>query len=581
MSATLARRLRRRPACPAATKRRRQPTPAVAAAARDDAADAAAIQPHENENAYAVVGAGLAGLAAAYHLADLAPPGSRVVVYDAGGIGAGGSGAAAGLLHPVSPRGRPLWGADRAMEAAARALAAAETAAEAADDAAGGGGGGTLAWRTGMLKPAADAKQARDYGRAGAREGDEGRRQQGGGGGGGAGCWLGGAPPRALLTAEEARALLPGVAARNWVEEEEEEGIETEDDDEAASLSPEDAARRERQRQRAARRRRQQGQGGGKDASQNQPSPLASALHIPSGITLHPRLYMCALWRACQDLCRAKGGSAELRREPVPSVGALLRQRRWRGVVVAAGAAVGALPEAREAGLAEALELVRGYSLDVVERGGENGEEEEEDGDNHNGRGSPSYPPGAPSLLGKPYLASRGGRALVVGAAAAPDALARPTPEEALRLCCAGRGGEGDDDDEGVGGDKDEDASAAAAAERELLEGAARAWPPFSGGRWRVARVRSGVRAVPPRSPEGALPLVGRLFGVGGAAAAGGEEDEEDVVEVWVVAGLGARGLVYHAWLGQLAARGVVERSEAHVPPELLRWRRRRRGDEE
>ena len=41
-------------------------------------------------------------------LQKLAPPGSSVVVdvYDAVGIGAGGSGAAAGLLHPFTPRGK-------------------------------------------------------------------------------------------------------------------------------------------------------------------------------------------------------------------------------------------------------------------------------------------------------------------------------------------------------------------------------------------------------------------------------------------------------------------------------------------
>jgi hypothetical protein len=43
---------------------------------------------------------------------------------------------------------------------------------------------------------------------------------------------------------------------------------------------------------------------------------------------------------------------------------------------------------------------------------------------------------------------------------------------------------------------------------------------------------------------------------------------------VWLLVGLGARGLVYHAWLGRLAARAVVEGSEAHLPPELLAWRR-------
>ena len=44
------------------------------------------------------------------------------------------------------------------------------------------------------------------------------------------------------------------------------------------------------------------------------------------------------------------------------------------------------------------------------------------------------------------------------------------------------------------------------------------------------------------------------------------------VPPVWLCVGLGARGLVYHAWLGQLVARGILECTEEHVPPELLGW---------
>lgn len=44
-------------------------------------------------------------------------------------------------------------------------------------------------------------------------------------------------------------------------------------------------------------------------------------------------------------------------------------------------------------------------------------------------------------------------------------------------------------------------------------------------------------------------------------------------VPVWLLVGLGARGLVYHAWLGQLMAAAVLSGSEKHLPPELLAWR--------
>jgi len=39
------------------------------------------------------------------------------------------------------------------------------------------------------------------------------------------------------------------------------------------------------------------------------------------------------------------------------------------------------------------------------------------------------------------------------------------------------------------------------------------------------------------------------------------------------VGGLGARGLVYHAWLGKLVAQAVVEGSDACLPTQLRRWK--------
>lgn len=45
-------------------------------------------------------------------------------------------------------------------------------------------------------------------------------------------------------------------------------------------------------------------------------------------------------------------------------------------------------------------------------------------------------------------------------------------------------------------------------------------------------------------------------------------------VPVWLLVGLGARGLVYHAWLGKLTAAAVLSNSEEGLPPELLEWRK-------
>ena len=80
-----------------------------------------------------------------------------------------------------------------------------------------------------------------------------------------------------------------------------------------------------------------------------------------------------------------------------------------------------------------------------------------------------------------------------------------------------------------------------------------------SGHRWRVAGVRTGVRALPPRDQHGSLPLAGRV------------DSERDV---WVVGGLGARGLVYHAWLGSLVASAVLSSDESLIPEQLRRWQK-------
>ncbi len=71
--------------------------------------------------------------------------------------------------------------------------------------------------------------------------------------------------------------------------------------------------------------------------------------------------------------------------------------------------------------------------------------------------------------------------------------------------------------------------------------------------------MRSGVRALPQRSAQGSLPLAGKL---------------EGGTTWWVVAGLGARGLVYHAWLGRLIACAATTDDQSLLPQELRRWQR-------
>ena len=99
----------------------------------------------------------------------------------------------------------------------------------------------------------------------------------------------------------------------------------------------------------------------------------------------------------------------------------------------------------------------------------------------------------------------------------------------------------------------------------QLMPGlAVGSWPGMQA--WQPLKVRSGVRALPPRTAEGSIPLAGRLSD---PAVIEGRQHQ---CELWVIGGLGARGLVYHAWLGQLIAEAVLTGSDAKLPSQLKRW---------
>lgn len=96
-----------------------------------------------------------------------------------------------------------------------------------------------------------------------------------------------------------------------------------------------------------------------------------------------------------------------------------------------------------------------------------------------------------------------------------------------------------------------------------VLSSKARGFFPAISSRWEMVRVRGGVRAVPPRTPLGALPIAGRI-----ASKCLEMADSKDTV-FWVFGGLGARGLVYHALVGKQVADAAVEADDASIFPEL------------
>ncbi|CAN0071742.1 unnamed protein product [Ascophyllum nodosum] len=67
--------------------------------------------------------------------------------------------------------------------------------------------------------------------------------------------------------------------------------------------------------------------------------------------------------------------------------------------------------------------------------------------------------------------------------------------------------------------------------------------------------VSSGVRVIQDRTEYGRIPIAGRLpFSRRG----------------WVIAALGARGLIHHAYLGRLVAACALLDSDQHLPPQVI-----------
>lgn len=328
---------------------------------------------------------------------------------------------------------------------------------------------------------------------------------------------------------------------------------------------------------------------GGQQQQQVSQAEVATAagLLVGQAVVLNPARYLHALWAGCQQLAQRSGGgsAAELRQRPVSSLAQLDQQEGgYDGIVVAAGAAVGTIQET--AGLLP-MELCQGYTLHMRpgrtasgSTGSSNGNRAGAHGACGGGRDEPEgsesssgssggsvsssssggiggggggYPPGAPSLLGSTYISAHGTKNLVVGATKRYGLSAAEAYSQCSQPAVT-------------------DAAVAHAAVEALLPPAAELWPPVAG--WEVAAVVSGVRALPTRGRDGSIPYIGRIPARWAAEGLEEQQAQQQPGERpwWLVGGLGARGLVYHAWLGRLVAEALLADSEDGLPPELLRW---------
>nr|XP_027066258.1 uncharacterized protein LOC113692102 isoform X1 [Coffea arabica] len=250
--------------------------------------------------------------------------------------------------------------------------------------------------------------------------------------------------------------------------------------------------------------------------------PLNVAFHMPEALNVHSQYYLEALYLACQNSVAEMLNLGVAPRELnfyKTSVGSLLEfAGEYNAVVICLGARAAFLPEF--SGILP-LRTCRGVVTHM--QLSDNFREE--------------YPQHSPSILSDAWIAVQGPRDLYLGSTwewrSANYSRNVPTVE------------------------------ASEALEELLLKGSV-IYPAISN--WTVREAVAGLRAMPPLTPHGSLPILGCVDNVTG---------RNHACKYWVFTGLGSRGLFYHAWLGKLMAQAVLSRSEHSIPSELLLWKQK------
>jgi len=99
-------------------------------------------------------------------------------------------------------------------------------------------------------------------------------------------------------------------------------------------------------------------------------------------------------------------------------------------------------------------------------------------------------------------------------------------------------------------------------AKDELLPKASGVYPGIT--KWDFVHARAGIRAMPPLTANGSLPLLGCLDEMIG---------KKSNCKFWLVGGLGARGLLYHGLVGKLTAKAAISCDETIIPSEFICWK--------
>lgn len=249
--------------------------------------------------------------------------------------------------------------------------------------------------------------------------------------------------------------------------------------------------------------------------------PFDTAFYMPQAVNIHPQRYLQALYLACENLVKELStsgtGETELHLQKKSVHKLLDLEGEYQAVIICLGAKADMLPE-----LAGRIPLrtCRGV-VAHLKLPDDIGEE---------------YPELGPSILSDAWLAIQGRRSLYMGS----------TWEWKSR-----------------NSSPNVSTSEASKALEELLPKAYAIYPDLKN--WTFAGARAGLRAMPPLTPYGSLPLLGCVNDIIG---------KNDGCKYWLFGGLGARGLLYHGWLGKLMAQAVLACNEQLIPSELTSWKK-------
>ncbi|KAJ8634846.1 hypothetical protein MRB53_009113 [Persea americana] len=251
--------------------------------------------------------------------------------------------------------------------------------------------------------------------------------------------------------------------------------------------------------------------------------PSNSAVYMPQAVNINPKRYLQALFLACQDLVKESPRSryeeekvVHLHKKSITNLSELSGE--YDAVIICLGAKAVMLPElSGKLPLRTCRGVVTHLQLPSDARG--------------------EYGDHSPSILSDAWLAVQGPRNVVMGSTwdwGSRNFSSSVSTEEA------------------------------STALDELILKASTVYPCIRN--WVFTRARAGVRAMPPLTPLGSLPLLGCVNDTISC--------QNVECRYWFVGGLGSRGLLYHGWLGKLTAQAVISCNEDFLPRELTSWKK-------